>query len=35
VIAANVVLLLVAPIGGRTLFNGLAVLLETDPVLAM
>jgi len=27
VIAANVVLLLVAPIGGRTLFNGLAVLL--------
>lgn len=27
VIAVNVILLLVAPIGGRTLFNALAVLL--------
>ena len=35
VIAANVVLLLVAPIGGMTLFNALAALLGTDLASAM
>ena len=35
VIAANVVLLLVAPIGGMTLFNALAALLRDQPSITI